>query len=143
MELPEDWAVSYDSGYRVQAASPDQQVFVHLQAQRWKQTADRFPDARSYVEHWKNFAYGDVFPLYANGTQVAEAEFGHEKFGGPYLRFEFDDSQKGIRYVQVYASAGGPSSAMLTAWASYAAYEDADAIIQDIIDSFALTEASQ
>lgn len=141
--VPDDWTITYDSGYQVQATSGDQQVSLRLQAQRWKQDADGIPDAKSYVEHWKNFIYGDVFPLYANGTQVSEAEIGQDKYGGPYLRFEFDDSKKETRYLQVYASAGGPTSAMLTTWTSYGSYENAKNIMQDIINSFALTEASQ
>ena len=141
--LPDDWIVTYDSGYQVQATSADRQVSLRIQAQRWKQDSDRIPDARSYVDHWKDFIYGNVFPMYANGTQVSEAEIGQDKFGGPYLRFEFDDSRKEVRYLQVYASAGGPTSAMLTTWASYDSYENAKNIVQDIINSFALTEASQ
>ena len=101
------------------------------------------PDAKSYVEHWKDFTYGNVFPLYANGTQVSEAEIGQDKFGGPYLQFEFDDSKKELHYLQVYASAGGSTSAMLTTWTSYESYEKAKNIMQDTINSFALTEASQ
>lgn len=141
--LPDDWMITYDSGYQVQAASADGQVFLRIQAQRWKQEADRLPDARSYVEHWKDFTYGNVFPLYANGSQVSETEIGQDKFGGPYLHYEFDDNKKEVRYLQVYASAGGPSSAMLTIWTSYGEYEGARTVLQSIIDSFRLTETSQ
>jgi hypothetical protein len=141
--LPENWVITYDSGYQMQAASADGQVFLRLQAQRWKQQTDRFPDARSYVEHWKDFTYGNVFPLYANGTQVSETEIGQDQFGGPYLQYEFDDSKKELRYLQVYASGGGPSSAMLSVWTSYAEYDDAKSVMQSILESFGLTETSQ
>jgi hypothetical protein len=141
--LPDDWVVTYDSGYQVNANSADQTIFMRIQAQRWKQAEERLPNAKAYVEHWKNFTYGNVFPLYANGTQISETELSQDKFGGPYLRYEFDDSNNKVQYLQVYASAGGPSSAMLSTWVSYDEYDSAQSTMQAIIDSFELLEESQ
>lgn len=143
LTLPADWIVTYDAGFQVNANNPDKTIFMRLQAQRWGQASDRLPNAQAYVDHWKNFSYGNVFPLFANGTQLSETTVGLDKFGGPYLQYEFDDSQKKIRYLQVYASAGGPASAMVTAWTVYSEYDKAQNIMQDIINSFELLENAQ
>lgn len=141
--LPGDWVIHYDSGFQLIASNPDQSVFARLQAQRWKAVEERLPDAHAYVNHWKNFIYGDVFPLFADGTLVSEAEISSEKFGGPYLQFEFTDSKKDLHYVQVYASAGGPSSALISTWTKNSEYEKVQATMQGILDSFQLLEEAQ
>ena len=116
---------------------------MRLQAQRWAQASDRLPNAQAYVEHWKNFEYGNIFPLFADGTQISETEISPDKFGGPYLQYAFDNDTKKIHYLQVYASAGGPTSATVTTWATYDAYDKAQKIMQEIIDSFELAENAQ
>ena len=141
--VPDDWNITYDAGYQINANNPDKTIFVRLQAQRWAQESDRVSNARDYVAHWKNFSHGNIFPLFADGTQVSETEIGLDKFGGPYLQYEFDDGRKQIRYLQVYASAGGPSSAMVTTWTIYNDYDQAQATMQKIIDSFELLENVQ
>ncbi len=141
--LPADWQVTYDAGYQVNANSADKTIFVRLQAQRWREAVDRIPNARAYVEHWENFSHGNIFPMFADGTKISETEIGRDKIGGPYLQFEFDDSNKQVRYLQVYASAGGPTSAMITTWALYGDYDSAQKTMQEIIDSFELLENAQ
>lgn len=141
--LPASWIITYDAGFQLEAQSPDKSTFARVQAQRWETAEARLPDARTYVDHWKNFAYGDVFPLFANGEQLSETEVGQGKPGGPYLQYEFQDSQRGLYYMQLYASAGGPASAMVTVWT----VEDGNEAVQEpmlaIINSFALVENSQ
>lgn len=141
--LPDNWIIAYDAGFQINANNPDKTIFMRLQAQRWAQESDRLPDARAYVEHWKNFAYGNIFPLFADGKQVSEVEISPDKFGGPYLQYDFDNSAKKIRYVQVYASAGGPGSAMVTTWTTYDEYDKAQKTMQTIINSFELLENAQ
>ena len=142
LTLPNDWTITYDAGYQVNANSPDQTIFVRLQSQRWK-GSERPSSAQAYVEHWKNFSYGNVFPLFANGTQVSETEVGQDKVGSPYLQYEFDDGNKKVRYLQIYASAGGPTSAMVTTWTTYDSFDKAKNVMQSIINSFELTENAQ
>jgi hypothetical protein len=143
LRLPDNWTITYDAGFQINASNPDKTIFMRLQAQRWAQENDRLSDARAYIEHWKNFAFGNIFPLFADGKQISEIEISQDKFGGPYLQYEFDDSVKKIRYVQVYASAGGPSSAMVTTWTTYGEYDKAQKTMQTIIDSFELLENPQ
>lgn len=143
LRIPGDWVITYDSGYQVMANSPDQAISLRLQAQRWKSPDKRLPDARAYVDHWKNFELGDVFPLYANGTQLSETEISPDKYGGPYLRYEFEYSKKQVHYLQVYASAGGPSSAVLTVWTAHDKFEEVRSVMETILESFALTEEVQ
>lgn len=141
--LPSDWTIAYDAGYQINANNPDQTIFVRLQAQRWKDESERLPDAKAYVDHWKNFSHGNVFPLFADGSQVSETEVSADKFGGPYLQYEFDSTVKQMRYLQVYASSGGPNSTMISTWTSSNEYDKNKKIMQDIIDSFELLENTQ
>lgn len=141
--LPATWIITDDSGYQLLAQSPDGALSVRIQAQRWETAEKRLPNARAYVDHWKNFAYGDVFPLYADGQMVSESEVAGDKFGGPYLQYEFQDSDRGFHYSQVYASAGGPNSAVLTVSAVEAGYAGAQTVIQAILASFELLEIAE
>ena len=141
--LPADWIITYDSGFQLEANSPDQAVFARIQAQRWETAEGRLPNARAYVDHWKNFTYGDVFPLYADGEQLAEIEVAPNKFGGSYLQYEFLDSVDGLHYFQIYASAGGPGSAMLSVWTAADDYAAFQAIMEAILASFELVESGE
>ncbi len=141
--LPENWSVTYDSGYQLTANDPDQVVFLRIQAQRWKNQEQRWPNAKAYVEYWKNSAYGDVFPLYADGDQMAETEIEPDKSGGPYLLYEFNDTKKDMHYLQVYASAGGPSSVVITTWSKNQDYGKTQSVMQAILNSFELVEEKQ
>ena len=141
--LPQNWVIAYDSGYELLANSPDETVFMRLQAQLWPQAEARLPNARAYVNHWKQFIYGDVFPLYADGIQISESELSQNKLGGPYLAYEFHDSNKGIHYLQLYASADGPSSALVSTWTTDDEYDTAQNVMQEILNSFELLEVSE
>ena len=141
--LPADWIITYDSGFQLEANSPDQAVFTRIQAQRWETAEKQQPNARAYVDHWKNFTYGDVFPLYADGEQLAEIEVAPDKFGGPYLQYEFLDSVDGLHYFQIYASAGGPGSAMLSVWTAEDDYAAFQALMEAILPSFELVESGE
>ncbi len=141
--LPDSWIITVDSGYQLEAQSPDGAAFARVQAQRWETTERRFPNARAYVDHWKNFAYGDVFPLFADGEQLSETEVGQDKPGGPYLLYEFQDTRRGVHYIQLYASAGGPASAMITVATAADSFEAIEELALAIINSFALVENSQ
>ena len=137
LTLPQDWEITHDTGFELEANDPDKTAFTHLLSQTWL-TKDRKPNARAYVDYWKNSTYGDIFPIFAEGTLVGETEISQDKFGGPYLRYEFEDSKKGIRYLQVYASGGGPNSIVLTAWAKNADYPNVQAVLEGILNSVEL-----
>lgn len=141
--LPADWIITYDTGFQLEANSPDQAVLVHVQAQRWETAESRPPNAQAYVDHWKNFTYGDIFPLYADGEQLAETEVAPDKFGGPYLQYEFLDSEEGLHYLQIYASAGGPASAMISVWTAEDNYDAVQALMEAILASFELMESGE
>jgi hypothetical protein len=143
MSLPADWIITYDSGFQFEANSPDQAVFVRVQAQRWETAEQRLPNARAYVDHWKNFSYGDVFPLYADGQQLSETESGQDKLGGPYLQYQFLDSVDGVHYMQLYASGGGATSAVITIWTAETSFEQFQVLLQAILTSFQLVESSE
>lgn len=116
LALPADRLVSYDTCHELHAHDPDQTIFLRLQAQRWPADAPRPSDAAAYVAHWRSTDYGDIFPLFADGDLVEEQETGPEKFGGPYLIYEFVYTTQGRHHLQVYASAGRPTAGMVTAW---------------------------
>jgi hypothetical protein len=79
-----------------------------------------------------------VFPVDARGDQTSETEVGNGKIGGPYLRYEFEDAQRATRYVQVYASAGGISSIVLTGWAKSVDFPAVQATLEAILESVEL-----
>ena len=135
--IPRDWGISSDTGFELQVNRPDVRASVHLLAQRWRDT-ERLPDARAYVEYWKHYARGNLFPVFADGVQVSESETGQNQFGGPYLRFEFDDLKHGVRYMQVYASRGGPTSLVVTLQAKRDVYEREHDVFDHILASAAL-----
>lgn len=135
--LPQDWVITQDTGFEIEANDPKQVAFTHLLSQTWL-TKDRKPDARAYVDYWKNSTHGDLFPIFADGTLVAETEVSSDKFGGPYLRYEFDDSQHGIHYLQVYGSGGGPNSLVLTVWAKSTDYPNLQVVLESILNSVEL-----
>ncbi|MAU01576.1 MAG: hypothetical protein CL608_30935 [Anaerolineaceae bacterium] len=143
LTLPANWVVTQDSGFMLRANSPDETVFMRLQAQLWPQPEARLASAEAYVNHWKQFVYGDVFPLYADGQQIAESEVSEDKFGGPYLAYEFHNSGKGIHYLQLYASAGGPNSVLVSTWTTDDDFENTLGVMQEIINTFELVEVSR
>ena len=137
MSIPRDWLTSGNNGYEFDAYQPDKLANVHLLAQTWL-TKDRKPNAQAYVDYWKQYKYGNAFPLLAEGALVGQSELSRDKFGGPYLRYEFDDGKRGLRYVQVYASGGGPSSIVATVWAKSADYPALKSLLDAIINSVSL-----
>lgn len=141
--LPADWVIIYDSGYELHAHNPDQTIFVRLQAQRWPDRDARPADAQAYVEHWRNFVYGDVFPLFAAGEQLSEQVMMPEKVGGPFLAYEFHDTLKEIHHLQLYASAGGPTSVLVTTWTSTTEIDQARPLMEEILQSFDLLEGPE
>jgi hypothetical protein len=134
LTLPQDWLITRDTGFEIEANNADGTEFTHLLSQTWL-TKDRKPNAQAYVDYWKNSTYGDIFPIFAEGTLVSEAEVSPDKYGGPYLRYEFDDSKRGIHYLQVYGSGGGPSSIVLTVWAKNTDYPNIQAVLEAILNS--------
>lgn len=138
MHLPQDWVVTYDRGFEILANGPDQTAFLHLVSQVWGSPQEQLPTARDFVSYWQHYKYGDIFPVYASGKQVSETEISRDKFGGPYLRYEFEDSKKGMHYVEVYASGGGPSSVVLSGWAKDAAFDTVKTTLDDILGSLEL-----
>jgi hypothetical protein len=139
LTLPQDWVITYDTGFEIQANNAAETAFMHLVSQTWL-TKDRKPNARAYVDYWKNSTYGDIFPIFAEGTLVSETEVSPDKFGGPYLRYEFDDSKKGIYYLQVYASGDGPNSLVLTVWVKNIDYPNVQAVLEAILNSVELLQ---
>jgi len=139
LTLPQDWVITHDAGFEIEANNAEANAFMHLLSQTWL-TKDRKPNARAYVEYWKNSTYGDLFPIFAEGTLVGESEISQDKFGGPYLRYEFEDSQRGLRYLQVYASGGGPNSLVLTVWAKKSDYPNIQAALETILNSVELVK---
>jgi len=137
LTLPQNWVITHDTGFEIEANNPEQTAFVHLLSQTWL-TKDRKPDARAYIDYWKNSTYGDIFPIFAEGTLVSETEIGQDKPGGPYLRYEFGDAKKGIHYLQVYGSGGGPNSLVLTVWAKNADYAQVQTVLETMLNSVAL-----
>ena len=139
LTLPQDWVVTYDTGFELEANNAAETALMHLVSQTWL-TKDRKPNARAYVDYWKNSTYGDIFPILADGTMLSEAEISPDKFGGPYLRYEFDDSKHGIRYLQVYASGGGPNSIVLTVWTKNADFSKVQSVLEAILNSVELLQ---
>jgi len=139
LTLPQDWVITHDTGFEIEANNPGETAFMHLVSQTWL-TKDRKPNARAYIDYWKNSTLGDIFPIFAEGTLVSETEVNQDKFGGPYLQYEFDDSKKGIRYLQVYASGGGPNSLVLTVWAKNADYPNVQTVLEAILNSVELQQ---
>jgi hypothetical protein len=136
-KLPPDWVITHDSGFEIEAHNAGETAFMHMVSQTWL-TKDRKPNARAYVDYWKNSTYGDIFPVFAEGTLVGESEISKEKFGGPYLRYEFDDGKNGLCYLQVYASGGGPNSLVLTVWAKDTDYPNVQVVLESILNSVEL-----
>lgn len=134
LTIPRDWLTTQNNGFKFAAQQPDQLAFVRLLSQTWV-TKERRPDAQAYVDYWKNFKYGNVFPLHADGTLIGQSEISQDKFGGPYLRYEFANAKTGLHYVQVYASGGGPSSIVATVWAKDADYASRKSMLEAIINS--------
>ena len=134
MKIPRDWLTTGNNGFEFDANQPGKLAFVHLVSTTWL-TKDRKPNAQAYVDYWKNFIYGNVFPIVAEGALVSQTELNKDRFGGPYLRYEFDDAKNGLRYVQVYASGGGPSSVVATVWAKSADYPALKSALDAIIAS--------
>jgi hypothetical protein len=139
LTLPQDWVVTYDTGFELEANNAAETALMHLVSQTWL-TKDRKPNARAYVDYWKNSTYGDIFPILADGTMLSETEISPDKFGGPYLRYEFDDSKHGIRYLQVYASGGGPNSIVLTVWTKNADFSKVQSVLEAILNSVELLQ---
>jgi hypothetical protein len=139
LRLQRDWIITVDTGFEIEANDPDKTAFMHLIAQTWL-TKDRKPNARAYVDYWKNSAYGDIFPIFAEGQLVTETEISQDKFGGPYVHYDFNDTEKGIRYLQVYASGGGPNSIVLTVWAKNVDYPNVEAVLESILQSVELLQ---
>jgi len=139
LKLPQDWVITHDMGFEIEANNAGETAFMHLVSQTWL-TKDRKPNARAYVDYWKNSTYGDIFPILADGTMLSETEISQDKFGGPYLRYEFDDSKKGVHYLQVYASGGGPNSIVLTMWAKNTDYPNVQTVLEAILNSVELVK---
>lgn len=137
MSIPRDWLTSGNNGFEFYANQPDKRAFVHLLSQTWL-SKDRKSNAQAYVDYWKNFKYGNLFPIGVPGALVGHAEVSQGKFGGPYLRYEFEDGKAGMRYVQVYASGGGPSSIVASVWAASADYPALKSTLDAIINSVTL-----
>ena len=137
LKLPQDWVITHDTGFEIEANNPNQTGFIHLLSQTWL-SKDRKPNARAYVDYWKNTTYGDLFPIFAEGTLVSETEINPDRLGGPYLRYEFDDSRHGLRYAQVYAAAGGPNALVVTGRAKTADYSSVQAVLDGILNSAGL-----
>jgi hypothetical protein len=135
--IPRDWLISGNNGFEFDANPPGKLAFVHLLAQTWL-SKDRKPNAAAYVDYWKQSKYMSVFPFFAEGTLKAQDEISADKFGGPYLRYEFVNGKQGLTYVQVYASGGGPSSIVATVWAKSVDYPGLKSTIDAIINSVAL-----
>ena len=138
LKLPGDWRITYDRGFELFANNPQQTAFVRVFSQVWPTAQARLPNARAYVDYWKKYPGGSLFPIYADGTQVEESEISAEKYGGPYVRYVFDDAKHGLRYLQVYASGGGANSMVLTAWTKTADRERTQAALDGILSSLAL-----
>jgi hypothetical protein len=138
LKLPRDWRITYDRGFELFANNPQQTAFVRLFSEVWSTAQKRLPTAHEYVDYWKNYPEGNLFPIYAAGTQLGESELSPEKYGGPYLRYEFDDAGHGLRYLQVYASGGGPNSVVLTVWSRDADLDATRPALDAILSSLAL-----
>jgi hypothetical protein len=138
LKLPRDWIITSDTGFEIKANNPAKTAFMHLLSEQWENSSEHPQTARDYVNNWKNSVLGDLFPPNASGNQISETEMSTDKFGGPYLRYEFNDTQNGIRYLQVYASAGGPNSIVLTVWAKNADYSDVQDTLENILNSVEL-----
>ena len=138
LKLPRDWIISYDRGFELFANNPQQTAFMRVFSQVWPTQQEWLPNARAYVDYWKQYPDGNLFPVFAAGTQLAESEMSPDKYGGPYLRYEFDDAKRGRRYLQVYASGGGPNSVVLTVWSKTADHEATQAVLEGILSSLAL-----
>ena len=138
LKLPREWLITYDRGFELFANNPQQTAFMRLFSEVWSTRQKWLPNARAYVDYWKNFPGGSLFPVYAHGAQIAESDMSPDKLGGPYLRYEFDDAKRGLRYVQVYASGGGPNSLVLTAWTKAADRASTQVGVDGILTSLAL-----
>ena len=138
--LPPDWVVTRDTDYIVEAHKPDGKAFVRLFFQHFRSQGAGPATARDYVAYWHDFYLGDLFPLGAGGVQTSETEISQAKFGGPYLRYEFDDTLRGRRYLQVYASGGGIPSIVLTGWAKSADFPAVEPTLEAMIQSVTLPE---
>ena len=136
--LPENWVVSRDTGYVLEAHDPEERAFVRLLFQHWWTQGSGPASSRAYIQYWHDFILGDVFPVDARGDQISETEVGNGKVGGPYLRYEFEDAQRATRYVQVYASAGGISSVVFTGWAKSTEFPAVEATLEAMIESVEL-----
>lgn len=134
LRLPRDWLISKDTAFELQAGNPLKSAFVHLLSQTWA-PANRLPNAQAYVNYWKSFPFGSAFPVHADGQQTAQAAVSADKYGGPYLRFDFDDAKHGMRYAQIYASAGGPNSLVVTVSAHSADFDAQRAVLESILNS--------
>ena len=135
LKLPRTWKITSDTGYQLKANNPEQTAFVHLLSQIWDTADVRPPTGQAYVDYWKNSILGDVFPVFANGDKKTETTISPEKFGGPYLLYEFDDARNGRDYMQVYASAGGPNSLVVTAMAKTADLTNQRSVLAQILSS--------
>ena len=138
LRLPRDWVITYDRGFEVFANNPQGTASVRMFSQAWLSEKEWLPNARAYVNYWKQYPGGSVFPVFAAGTQLAESEVGAEKYGGPYLRFEFDAVKRGLHYWQIYASGGGPNAIVLTAWTKPGDRGATEAALESILSSVAL-----
>ena len=136
--LPANWVITRDTGYIVEAHDPEGRAFVRLLFQHWWTQGSGPASAQAYIQYWHDFFLGDVFPVDARGVQISETEVGHGKGGGPYLRYEFEYAPRATRYVQVYASAGGINSIVLTGWAKSADFPAVAATLEAMIDSVEL-----
>jgi hypothetical protein len=141
LTLPQDWIITRDEGFEVEANDPKKTAFVHLVSQQWENETEWLPTAQDYVNYWKNSPLGDVFPVFAEGTQLSETEISQAKFGGPYLRYEFEDAKKRIHYVQVYASGGGPNSLIVSAYAKIDDFLGVKDVLDSILESATLLKA--
>ena len=138
--LPPDWVVTRDTDYIVEAHNFEGTAFIRLYFQHFRTEGAGPPTARDYVTYFRNYDLGNVFPLSARGLQTAETEIGQAKFGGPYLRYVFDDTVRGFRYVQVYASGGGIPSIVLTGWARSVDFPAVGPALEAMIESVELPE---
>ncbi len=141
LSLPHDWLITSDVGFQLRANNPQRTAFVSLLSQIWETEAERRPTARAYVEYWQHHLLGNLFPVEAAGAQVAENEISHDKFGGPYLRYEFNDQKTGRHYWQVYASGGGRNSVVVTIWTNSNDFQRERATLERMLNSAALLPA--
>lgn len=137
LQIPKSWIVLEDTGFEFSADEPTHIAHAHLLSQTWL-TKERKPTARAYVDYWKQSKFGNLFPLLAQGEQVSEQEVSQDKFGGPYLRYVFDDGVAHVHYIQVYASSATSSSLVLTVWAKNSEFDSVKGMLEDILNSAAL-----